>query len=61
MKFDFGSGKVFRGYTQVSATDFYSKEKGFGFELGVRVECIDRAGKNALRSDACHADAPLDF
>ena len=61
MKFDFGSGEVFKGYTQVLATDFYNREKGFGFEPGTSVNCIDRGGKNALQSDFCTSDKPFYF
>lgn len=60
-KFDFGSGKTAKGFRQVSATDLYSKEKGFGFEPGASVNCIDREGKDALRSDFCTSDKPFYF
>lgn len=61
MKFDFGTGKVMRGYTQVSADSIYSKETGFGFEPGANVTCSDRGGKNPLRSDFCTGDKPFYF
>lgn len=61
MKFDFGSGKPSKGYTQVSADDVYNREKGFGFEPVASVNCIDRGGKNALRSDFCTSDKPFYF
>ena len=51
LKFDFGPGKVKRGYTQVVETTIYSKERGYGFEPGSAVSCVDRGGKDALRSD----------
>jgi hypothetical protein len=56
MKFDFGSGAVAKGYTPVTANDFYSREKNFGFEPGGNINCVDRSGKNALRSDFCTSD-----
>ena len=61
MKFDFGSGKVASGYTQVLRDSIYDKEKGFGFEPGANVTCPDRGGKNDLRSDLCTCDKPFYF
>lgn len=61
MKFDFGPGKVASGYTQVLSTNVYSREKGFGFEPGTNVKCMDSGGKDALRSDLCTSDKPFYF
>lgn len=61
MKFDFGPSKAASGYTQVLATDVYSKEKGFGFEPGTTVDCVDRGSKNTRRSDSCTSDKPFYF
>jgi lysophospholipase L1-like esterase len=60
-KFDFGPGKVAKGYTQVTAANVYSKERGFGFELGPKIVCQDRPGKDALRSDFCTSEQPFYF
>jgi len=60
-KFDFGPGKVARGYTQVLQQTTYSKELGYGFEPGSNVSCVDRGGKNALRNDLCTSDQPFFF
>src|SRR5437016_7956275 len=60
-KFDFGPGKVAPGSTQVLADTVYSKELGYGFEPGAKVTCLDRGGKNALRSDFCTSDQPFYF
>ncbi len=60
-KFDFGPGRVASGYTQVLADTVYSKELGYGFEPGAKVTCLDRGGKNALRSDFCTSDKPFYF
>ena len=60
-KFDFGPGKVAPGYTQVLADTVYSKELGYGFETGAKVTCLDRGGKDALRSDFCASDQPFYF
>lgn len=61
MKFDFGAGKAAAGYTQVLSTDLYARKKGFGFEPGGTVNCVDRGGKNTLRSDLCTSDKPFYF
>ena len=60
-KFDFGPGKVAAGYTQVLANSIYSKELGYGFEPGAKVTCLDRGGKDALRSDLCASNQPFYF
>ncbi len=60
-KFDFGPGKVAPGYTKVTPATTYSKERGFGFEPGVKVEGVDRGGPDALRGDFCTADRPFYF
>ena len=60
-KFDFGVGKVADGFTQVSQTDSYSKENGYGFEEGAAVTCIDRNDKNLLQSGFCTSDKPFYF
>ncbi len=60
-KFDFGPGKVAPGYTQILQTTTYSKELGYGFEPGATVSCVDRGGRDALRSDLCRSDQPFFF
>ena len=60
-KFDFGPGKVAPGYTQVLPTTTYSKEVGYGFEPDSRVSCVDRGGRDSLRSDLCTSDQPFFF
>lgn len=60
-RFDFGPGRVAAGYKQVLATTNYSKETGYGFEPGAEVQCVDRGGKDALRSDLCASDKPFYF
>lgn len=52
-KYDFGSGKVQAGYTQVTAATMYSAGRGYGFETGSKLACDDRGGADALRSDFC--------
>ncbi len=60
-KFDFGPGKIAPGHTQVLANTIYSKELGYGFEPGAKVTCLDRGGKDALRSDFCASNQPFYF
>ena len=60
-KFDFGPGKVAPGYKQILANTIYSKELGYGFEPGAKVTCLERGGKDALRSDFCASNQPFYF
>ena len=48
-RFAFGPGKVEPGYIQVLPTTIYTKELGYGFDLGSTVSAIDRGGDDALR------------
>ncbi|MGC9973003.1 MAG: rhamnogalacturonan acetylesterase [Bryobacteraceae bacterium] len=48
LRFDFGPGKVAKGYTQVLASTTYTKELGYGFDLGSKVYC---AGAGSCTSD----------
>lgn len=60
-RFDFGPGKVAPGFIEVLANDIYSKERGYGFEPGGSVECVDRRGRDPLRSDLCTSNKPFYF
>ena len=40
-KFAFGHKVSDKAVRSVSATDLYSKERGYGFELGAKVNCGD--------------------
>jgi lysophospholipase L1-like esterase len=60
-KFDFGPGKLAPGYVQVLPETLYTKELGYGFEPGTKVSCVDRGGKDSLRSDFCTGDRPFFF
>src|SRR5215210_2472534 len=61
LRFDFGAGRVAKGYKQVLATTLYTKETGYGFEPGSMVQCPDRGGRDAVRSDLCTSDKPFYF
>jgi len=60
-KFDFGTGKVAKGYRQVIEKTAYSKELGYGFEDASVVSCLDRGGKDDLRGDFCTSNKPFLF
>src|SRR4051812_47768016 len=60
-KFDFGAGPAAAGYTQVTPASGYSKEAGFGFEPGGKMEAIDRGGSDALSRDFCTSSEPFFF
>ena len=60
-KFDFGPGAVADGYKQVTPQSIYSRESGFGFEPGSQIACINRGGKDPLRSDFCTSEKPFYF
>jgi lysophospholipase L1-like esterase len=60
-KFDFGSGPVAPGYTQVLPTTVYSKETGYGIEPGAAVTAQDRGQPDAMRQDFLTSDRPFFF
>jgi lysophospholipase L1-like esterase len=60
-KFDFGSGQLAPGYTQVLPTSAYSNETGFGLEPGATVTAQDRAKPDALKRDFLTSDKPFVF
>lgn len=51
MKFDFGNGRIEKGYTGVSASDAYSSSKGYGFNDPSNMANVSASGSGAL-SDA---------
>jgi lysophospholipase L1-like esterase len=60
-KFDFGPGTLSPGYTRVTPQNIYNRPAGFGFEPGSQIACINRSGKDPLRSDFCTSDKPIYF
>src|SRR5437762_9141632 len=60
-RFDFGPGPLAAGYERVMPQNIYSREAGFGFERGPQIACINRGGKDPLRSDLCTSDQPFYF
>ncbi|MGG1617443.1 rhamnogalacturonan acetylesterase [Paenibacillus sp. NRS-1781] len=51
LRFDFGPGSLAEGYTQVTANDAYTPERGYGFTDLSKVKEKDRGGNDAIRSD----------
>ncbi len=43
-KFDFGSGKVEKGYTGVLPATYYTRELGYGFTKEAQLTAADRGG-----------------
>ena len=60
-KFDFGSGKVAKGYTQVLPSTKYTADKGYGFEFSSNLTSFNASSGNALRSDYVTAARPFYF
>lgn len=60
-KYDFGSGKVANGYTQVTPDTKFNYSTGFGFSQGSVVKSVERKGKNALTCDFITGDKPFYF
>ena len=61
LKFDFGTGVLESGYTQVSSSSSYSPEVGFGFVDSVCLDQVINHGDDALRGDVCVSDQPFTF
>ena len=60
-KFDFGSGKVVSGYTQILPDTVYSEHRGYGFEPGAQIAAVDRSADDVLKGDFCTSDQPFYF
>jgi len=60
LKFDFGNGKVAKGYQQVLPNQQYDESLGFGFLEGKQPDAIDRGG-DALKGDFISSDRPFFF
>lgn len=61
LKFSFAPGKVEPGYTQVSSSNVYSNEAGFGFDPKSNVSAIDHPGPDALHGGYVTSDKPFFF
>jgi lysophospholipase L1-like esterase len=60
-KFDFGNGKVAKGYIPVTPSTVFNYTTGYGFNQGSAVEAVDRKGKNPLTCDYITAKKPFYF
>jgi lysophospholipase L1-like esterase len=60
-KFDFGTGKVQNGYTQVLPTTTYDPQTGYGFDYGSSVISKSYLGNDALKDDFITSDKPFYF
>jgi lysophospholipase L1-like esterase len=60
-RFDFGPGQFAPGYAQVLPETVYTKEQGYGFDLGSKVSGINRGGDDPLRDGFCTGAAPFFF
>lgn len=60
-KFDFGSGKAAKGYTEVLPNDVYSAAKGYGFDFDSKVIEVDNGGKDLLTNGLVKSDLPFYF
>jgi len=49
-RFSFGPAAAAPGYTQVRPATVYSKERGYGFEPGAKVETVARSGADPLHA-----------
>src|SRR5689334_8275797 len=60
-KFDFGSGKVQPGYTQVLPETNYDAAKGYGFEFSSNLTSQSYNRNDALRDDYITSNKPFYF
>lgn len=49
-KFDFGAGAAAPGFTRVKADTVYSRELGYGFEPGAKIQAVDEGGADPLHA-----------
>jgi len=60
LKFDFGNGRVKKGYTAVTPESKFANEKGYGFTNGSEVTAVDRGGKS-VNDDYITSTKPFYF
>ncbi|MFT4155451.1 rhamnogalacturonan acetylesterase [Parafilimonas sp.] len=60
-KFDFGGGKVEKGYTQVLPTTLYNAQRGYGFEFSSNLQSKNYNSNNALLADYITSNQPFYF
>ncbi|TWI85627.1 lysophospholipase L1-like esterase [Lacibacter cauensis] len=60
LKFDFGNGRVKKGYTAVTPESKFANEKGYGFTAESEVTAVDRGGKS-VNDDYITSSKPFYF
>jgi len=60
-QFDFGTGKVARGYTPVNAATSFASNGQFGFDFDSKVSDVSHQGSNALTDDLIKSNKPFYF
>ena len=60
-KFQFGAEKAAPGYTLVAPTLAYSKESGYGFEAGAKLEAVTQTNADPLHTGAVTSAQPFQF
>lgn len=60
-KFDFGSGALQSGYTQVTSSTGYNSSVGYGFASTSGLSSVNRSGPDALRSDYITGSSAFTF
>lgn len=60
LKFDFGNGRVKKGYTAVTPESKFANEKGYGFTAESEVTAVDRGGKS-VNDDYITSTKPFYF
>jgi lysophospholipase L1-like esterase len=60
-KLSFAPGKIPPGSTRVSADTVYSKELGYGFDLGSKVTCYNAGRDVGINGGYCSGDKPFFF
>lgn len=61
LRFHFGAAEAAPGYLLVMPTNVYSRERGYGFDLGSPVQAVHWDDDNPLYSSCCTADRPFFF
>ena len=60
-KFQFGAERAAPGYTLVAPTLVYSKETGYGFEPGAKLEAVTQKNTDPLHTGAVTSAQPFQF
>ena len=60
-RFDFGEGKIKKGWTRVTSTTFYSRDKGYGIIPSSEMFPGENDSKDQLKSDFLSSKKPFYF